>query len=704
MSIATRRMARRALPKISLVTGMGLAIPYWDLISGTDAEQHHRFDMISATGCEWLRTDAYWYHLEEVKGGTNFWTEFDGMLAKARTRNLRVVLVIHTTPEWSRPVGSPVTYGPSTSVEQDNYAAFCADLVRRYGTSIAAYEIWNEQNLDQFWSPTPSVASYTSLLKKSYTAMKAVNYNVAVISGGTGGAVPDGKDIDTETFITGVYDAGGKNYCDGIAVHPYTNKDGLMSGELWLASARIRGLMDARGDRTKQLWGTETGVPTKGVDGVTMTEAAQAQLVSDTATYWRAIPYAGPLMWYTLEDRSHTATDVESYFGILRYDGQKKLAYQSLMKVNNISGANLPAPTSYPTRVVSVRDYGAMVDGVTDDTEAVNSAINAVAATGGIVTIPDGTVRVILSWRGWITVPSNVTLRGLGARSTITVESPNSNYHELLRLTGTNICIEHLKLTRIGTLYGVMVGVNTATNVWLHRVVIDGQKTTSGGADFHGVMLSGGSGSVSDGLHMVGMTLKRCDFGLLHASNDLATFRNISVEACLFEDIWASELEFNAPNSVMEYVSVKHSTFRNNQSAGPSAGWAVGLANVQHVSIIENCITNYAMNGIHIEDRSADVTLTDNVFRAVSTTDTNYASHLCIISGSHDITATGNVFDTRLQTNSIDCVYMGAGGPTSTEPYNITVTGNTAYLANGSRFAYIEGDTTNIVSSPNTIL
>lgn len=698
----SRRLQRVVRPR-QIRGESGIAISYWELIAGNETTQNQRFDRIAATGCTWLRTDAYWYHLEETQGATNYWAEFDAMLAKAHARNFKIILVIHTTPPWSRPVGATDIYGPTSGAEQDNYATFCARLVQRYGTTISAYEIWNEPNLDQFWAPTPSAASYTTLLQKSYTAMKAVNSAVTIITGGTGGAVPDGKDIDTETFIAAMYTAGCKNYCDGLAVHPYTNKDGIIGGELWLAHNRIRSIMDTHGDTTKLLWGTETGAPTKGTDGVRMTEWAHEQLVPMTYTYWRQIHHAGPLIWYTIEDRSHTAVDVESYFGMVRRDGQKKLSYRAMMTLNGRAGAQLPRIASYPTRVVSVRDYGALVDGTTDDTEALNTAITAVATTGGIVTIPDATLRVVLSTRNWISIPSNVTLRGLGARSTITVETPNTNYHELFRLTGSNICIEALTLRRVGVVYGAMLNVNDATNVWLNRLEIDGQKTIDTAPAFHGIFLSGSASGVSDGINLIGMTMRRCDFGLLHTSADTATFRNITVDSCLFEDNRATDLEFNAPNSVMQYITVRNSTFRNNAANGPSAGWSIGLANVQHCTIADNSITNYIMNGIHIEDRSADVSITGTTFVAASTRNTGYASHVFIISGSHDITVTSNTFDTRSQTNTIWCVYIGAGGAGRTEPSTISATGNTAYLANSSTFAYVEGGTTNITTSPNTI-
>jgi hypothetical protein len=67
--------------------------------------------------------------------------------------------------------------------------------------------------------------------------------------------------------------------------------------------------------------------------------------------------------------------------------------------------------------LLNVRDFGAKLDGVTDDTAAIQQAMNTANASGGevsIVFIPKGTA-IISS----LTVPEKVTLRGSGKSSTV---------------------------------------------------------------------------------------------------------------------------------------------------------------------------------------------------------------------------------------------------------------------------------------------
>ena len=65
-----------------------------------------------------------------------------------------------------------------------------------------------------------------------------------------------------------------------------------------------------------------------------------------------------------------------------------------------------PGQAALPPRVCDARDFGARGDGRTKDTRALQAAIDACAATGGVVSLRDGT---FLS--GMISLRSNVTLR-----------------------------------------------------------------------------------------------------------------------------------------------------------------------------------------------------------------------------------------------------------------------------------------------------
>lgn len=90
--------------------------------------------------------------------------------------------------------------------------------------------------------------------------------------------------------------------------------------------------------------------------------------------------------------------------------------------------------------VVSVKDFGAVMDGVTDDTAAFNTACAVLgAAGGGVLFVPAGTTLVSTL----ITIPANVYIQGSGAGATI-VYAVGSN--DVFYLPGSNSGISNLSI------------------------------------------------------------------------------------------------------------------------------------------------------------------------------------------------------------------------------------------------------------------
>jgi hypothetical protein len=75
-------------------------------------------------------------------------------------------------------------------------------------------------------------------------------------------------------------------------------------------------------------------------------------------------------------------------------------------------------PSGYEPGVYSVRDYGALGDGTTDDTAAIQAAIDAAIAGGGSVSLPSGTYLVTALTSG-DTSASGLHITGAGKDKTI---------------------------------------------------------------------------------------------------------------------------------------------------------------------------------------------------------------------------------------------------------------------------------------------
>ena len=98
---------------------------------------------------------------------------------------------------------------------------------------------------------------------------------------------------------------------------------------------------------------------------------------------------------------------------------------------------------------VSVKDFGAAGDGVTDDRAAIQNAVNA----AGTVVFPPGTYRLTAStydatanWRHHIVIPSNRTLLFEGG-STVVTTTPFASRAVAFLVRGSNVVIRGLTLT-----------------------------------------------------------------------------------------------------------------------------------------------------------------------------------------------------------------------------------------------------------------
>ena len=88
--------------------------------------------------------------------------------------------------------------------------------------------------------------------------------------------------------------------------------------------------------------------------------------------------------------------------------------------------------------VVSVKDFGAVGDGVADDTAAVQAALNSGAAS---VYVPAGIY--LMGTDSALTVPAGTTVRGDGPN---TILLKTSGTADVLSTTGNNVTIESLRI------------------------------------------------------------------------------------------------------------------------------------------------------------------------------------------------------------------------------------------------------------------
>ncbi len=298
--------------------------------------------LVNDLGFNWAKGYVNWATVEPEPGQFR-WVDPDNVVKAFTDQQLNILLRIHGTPTWARPADSSLSHPPT---DLTDFANFVTELATRYRGQVAAYEIWNEPNLNYEWgNQQPDPAAYTAMLKAAYTAIKSVDPGALVISGGlatTGNGSPTAYgDLD---FLQAMYDAGARGYFDALGSHPYAY--GLSPAESHpdgLSFDRVvdqHELMVANGDAATPIWITEVGwvLRTHWDLGehatIGVSEVQQAQYLSQAyAIVENDWPFVEAMFLFNLDFSTvpwYAAAEPMRWYAILNPDGTPRPAYTSL--------------------------------------------------------------------------------------------------------------------------------------------------------------------------------------------------------------------------------------------------------------------------------------------------------------------------------------------------------------------------------------
>lgn len=303
------------------------------------------FGQLKELGVSWVRWDFDWGMIQ-VDGPTSFdWSGTDRVAQTAVKYGVKTLGIITYTPKWAQQTVCAGTFACAPS-DPTVFGKFSGEVAVRYAPlGIHHWEIWNEPNIVMFWKPKPDVNSYVAILKSAYTNIKKVDPTAVVLSGGLSPAGDEDNNIAPVTFIRALYELDTTKDFDGVAIHPYSYPalaSYPASWNAWQQIDTVRQIMTANGDSNKPLWLTEFGAPTGGsgdshnetqLDNFVygsdyMTETAQVTMMNDVLSLFSQLKGpTGPFFWYSLKDNGTSRDTPENFFGLLRFDGSKKPAY-----------------------------------------------------------------------------------------------------------------------------------------------------------------------------------------------------------------------------------------------------------------------------------------------------------------------------------------------------------------------------------------
>lgn len=343
--------------------------PLWS--SHTPAVVSREIGLLADLGVNVARIDVGWSTLQSE--GPRYWADWyveklDHFVAEAGKRRIKVIATLTETPCWASSAPARLKRGcegrwwergvqDHAPADFAGYGRAARFLTARYGTRLAALEVWNEPNLSyEFISPNRAakVRSYTALVRATYRQAKAGNRSVPVLAGSLA--------YSDKEFLEALYRAGIRGHYDGIAIHPYSDgrpPDSLSAPvrlEFAGGIASIRAAQLAAGDSTP-IWLTEFGwTSCPGCIGLD----SQASSISQAVRMLPSMPYVRGASLYKLRDTGDDPRDWENNFGLLRNDFSRRPAYAAFRSaVRSVLGARARATaTRAPTSISRSAMFG----------------------------------------------------------------------------------------------------------------------------------------------------------------------------------------------------------------------------------------------------------------------------------------------------------------------------------------------------------
>jgi len=311
----------------------------------SQSEMERQLDLVVESGATMTRVDVGWASLQER--GRDTWEQWhlkrlDALVDAAEERDIDLLLTLMNSPCWASTAPASekqdcagswwsrdvTRYAPSDPAD---YARALAYLVGRYKGRVAAWEVWNEPNLDSFWKAADPARAYADLVKAAYPAAKAAYPGTTIVAGAL-----SQSDF---TFTQRLYDLGIKGKFDAFSVHPYSDDvspaDERRYTNAMYSFARgvpaVRDVMLRNGD-SRPMWLTESGWSTSTVRGAAayrngVSEADQARFLREQAQVIKRWDYVDVSIWFNLMDRGSDRTSQWDNCGLRRVNGTAKPAW-----------------------------------------------------------------------------------------------------------------------------------------------------------------------------------------------------------------------------------------------------------------------------------------------------------------------------------------------------------------------------------------
>lgn len=306
-----------------------------------DNEQDAAVALMREAGIQWAREEISWDKLQRTKDGPFMWGgdgsgfyNYDGAIDRMTKSGINVLGLLDYNPAWFK------SKNPTLDEWLPDWGNYVYQTVARYGRDrkqIKYWEIWNEENLRKYGYENTiyTVKDYVRVLDTARAAAKAADPQAVIVLGGVASIwsdIPSPEDYDIATYLRQLYDAGGWNSFDVLAIHPYN------PGAPEAASWRRDQTLDFEGELrqvdallqefgNKPVWITEMGWSSSR-SAYAVSETDQAAFMVRMYLVAMAHPSVQRVFWYDLRNDTDPNApydqpvlnngEIQFHYGLLR--------------------------------------------------------------------------------------------------------------------------------------------------------------------------------------------------------------------------------------------------------------------------------------------------------------------------------------------------------------------------------------------------
>lgn len=309
----SRSPGAASLPGLVVPEGFGVNIHF----TGDPQD----LDLIRDAGFRFIRMDLSWSSVERQKGIYDFErTGYDALTAGCTRRGIRIIYIL----DYSNKL-----YEQEQSVRTEPgrkaFAAFAEAAAKRYNGNGIFWEVWNEPNLKQFWSPQPGIDDYCRLVEQVAPPVRQADPSGVVVAPATSGIPFD--------WLEACFKKGLFTWINVLSVHPYRSQ----SPEAVVKDyGRLRKLIEQYAPQGKQIpiISGEWGYSNINWDKTRLSNEQQAcYLVRMFLTnLHQRVPVS---IWYDWKNDGTDPNEREHNFGTVGHDLKPEPAYIAMKTLSS---------------------------------------------------------------------------------------------------------------------------------------------------------------------------------------------------------------------------------------------------------------------------------------------------------------------------------------------------------------------------------